>query len=212
MAQKTAPLSPLFLPQKVQLLLPTAEDLLDNLEAELMGAARQTNGWQVRKLEDQPLLDEVSTLCRRFIEDVPELEWASKTLRCQFLRLSVAGQPASAYHLAASGDRQQRVTVASVNKRLIWKLLINLSSVHHARLNFLNVDPFSLSLQVGERSLFCDAGQLHSFMRHKASIPLRDGIAVHGLLFCASRVLHSDAFDKQEQFIAGFGCEEALAL
>lgn len=146
--------------------------------------------------------------CCAFAARLPSIRHGGRTYGFNFLRLSLVQQSGqAAYHLDSDAATALTGDVGAIDRRLISRLLLNLSTRSERTLQYLNVDPSSVELTVHD-SYICaaDPGALR---RHglTATIPRRHGATVHGVLFTANRVLHSGVDDQHGHFVAAYGID-----
>jgi hypothetical protein len=138
----------------------------------------------------------------------PTLKLNDKLLHFNFVRLSLVKQSAnSPYHLDSDAATALTGDTSTISKRLVWRLLLNLSDQHARTLSYLDLDPSSVKLETSGGYIHCADTTPEDTIRRIAIPPRQDG-QVHGVLFCASRVLHTGQDDEHGHFVAGYGCEE----
>lgn len=97
----------------------------------------------------------------------------------------------------------------ALERRYVFRLLLNLSTARPRTLAYLDLDPTQVRL--AGRGAYVQCVQPIDLERVvQLAIPPRRGRLAHGLFFCASRVLHTCEDDNEGQFVAGFGREVAL--
>lgn len=137
----------------------------------------------------------------------PTIILNDKELELNFIRLSLVQQKgASPYHMDSDSKTALTGDVDTINSRLVWRLLLNFSLEHSRTLGYLNLDTSKIELTT-------EGGYIHytgdTSLYEKASVlKPRTQTKIHGVLFCASRVLHTGKDDKNGHFVAGYGCEE----
>jgi len=140
-------------------------------------------------------------------KEQPSITIEAKTFDLNFIRLSLMQQKgASPYHMDSDSKTALTGDVATINSRLVWRLLLNLSREHSRTLGYLDLDTSKVRLTT-------EGGYIHytgETLPHEKTVVLmpRTESQVHGVLFCASRVLHTGKDDKNGHFVAGYGLEE----
>lgn len=138
----------------------------------------------------------------------PVLNVSNKALKFNFVRLSLVQQRGDfPFHLDSDADTALTGDIATLSKRLVWRLLLNLSDEHPRKLSYLNVDSSTVSLGNSGGYIHCEDANLAKTTAQSVVIPPRSSTEVHGVLFCASRVLHTGQDDEYGHFVAGYGCE-----
>jgi len=145
--------------------------------------------------------------CRTLSESLPSLALAGRRFAFNFVRLSLAKQ-AGAFPFHLDSDTKSGFTgdPAALERRLVLRLLINLSAAHPRTLSFLNIDTASVRLQ-------SKAGYVHYCepvdpdLVERIVIPSRRQRRAHAALLCANRVMHTGEDDHHGHFVAGFGWE-----
>lgn len=139
---------------------------------------------------------------------VPQLFVQGATFSFCFLRLSLVQQSTEpSYHLDSDAATAVTGDPATIGRRRVYRLLLNLSSRRSRSLHYLSADSNSIDL-VAEGSYVTAAAAEH--LRHTArvaDIPSRRGSTVHGLVFESSRLLHSGLDDDDGHFVAAYGFE-----
>lgn len=144
-----------------------------------------------------------------FAKALPALSVDGKDLRFNFVRMSLIKQANdSPYHLDSDAKTALTGDTATVGERLVWRFLLNLSDAHPRTLGYLHIDPFSVKLATKGGYIHCTSDQYTEDAVQRVVIPPRNGLAVSGVLFCASRVLHTGQDDAFGHFVSGYGCEE----
>ncbi len=160
-------------------------------------------------MKKQVGIDSDFPACQAFMELQPQLTADGKTLDFNFVRLSQVRQTGSSpYHLDSDAKTALTGDTTTISDRLVWRLLLNLSDAHPRNLSYLDIDPFSLPLESGGGYIHCPNSKIKKSLKRQVSIPSRQGETVSGLLFCASRVLHTGQDDQFGHFVAGYGTEE----
>jgi hypothetical protein len=146
--------------------------------------------------------------CAAFAARLPHIAHAGLVYRFSFLRLSLVQQGADAsYHLDSDADTAITGEVASLARRLILRLLLNLSTQNDRTLHYLDVDPWSVRLAAdGSYVRLASRAPLSRHAR-TVTIPRRCGSTVHGLAFASNLVLHSGVDDLSGHRVAAYGIE-----
>lgn len=146
--------------------------------------------------------------CAAFADRLPHIAYAGLAYRFNFLRLSLVQQSAEpAYHLDSDADTAVTGEAASLSRRRVLRLLLNLSTRSERTLHYLDVDPCSVELAVdGSYVRAANPGALHRHAR-LATVSRRRGTLVHGLAFASNLVLHSGVDDPHGHFVAAYGIE-----
>ncbi len=146
---------------------------------------------------------------RAFAGAVPRLEVGGKRLTFNFIRLSLIQQHGdSPFHLDSDAATALTGDTATISKRLVWRLLLNLNDKHVRTLSYLDADTSSVDLTNSDGYIHCKDERLTEKVERSIAIPPRTGQQAHGVLFCASRVLHTGRDDEFGHFVTGYGCEE----
>ena len=211
--QLVAPLEDRLRPRAVALDLTAVEESITAAEDELrLGAIEDRD----RCCGYFPALAGMSGIrtelpaCRTFAEALPVISQAGTIYGFNFLRLSLVRQSADpAFHLDSDAATALTGDVATLGKREVLRLLLNLSRQEERALHYLDVDPRTAEL-VAEGSYVRakDPGR-HQMRARVAVIPPRTPATVHGLAFASNRVLHSGLDGKHGHFIAAYGVESA---
>jgi hypothetical protein len=147
--------------------------------------------------------------CHAFATSLPTITHAGTTFRFNFLRLSLKQQSIHpAYHLDSDAATALSGDVATIRRRRVERLLLNLSSRNERTLRYLDVDSRCVDL-VADGS-YIRAADPRRLAGHAltARIPPRRDSYVAGLLFAANLVLHSGVDDVSGHFVAAYGIDE----
>lgn len=204
-------LSEQFQPQSVQITLDCAEDILIKARDELLEKAvndpHRCFGY-FPALRHKPSIDSHLPHCVVLSNIIPQLVVGSKQLQFNFVRMSLIKQVGdSPYHLDSDAATAITGDVSTVGGRLIWRLLLNLSDTYPRTLSYLDMDPFSVQLEAKGGYIHCPNSVVQKEIVRFIRIKPRNGTTVFGVLFCASRVLHTGQDDEHGHFVAGYGCE-----
>lgn len=203
-------LSKKFTPKLISLNLTDEEAaLLGNVEQELHTCAQKDahKCWGYFPALAEKNLGLVES--KRFHQIRPELYVEGKKLELNFIRISLIQQTGSSpYHMDSDSKTALTGDTSTIGSRLVWRLLVNLSSKHIRTLGYLDINTETVELTA-------EGGYIHyvgQTKQHEKSIiiPPRVKGKVSGVLFCASRVLHTGKDDQHGHFVAGFGCEETI--
>lgn len=201
-----------FTPLEVTVTLPASETSIADAEAELRIKAETDTNHCYGYFPAMKGTDSINTdlpKSQAFAENVPTLEVEGKRLTFNFIRLSLIQQKSdSPFHLDSDAATALTGDTATISKRLVWRLLLNLNDKHARTLSYLDVDTSSMRLTNSDGYIHCEDEQAAETEKSIA-IPPRNGQEVHGVLFCASRVLHTGKDDEFGHFVLGYGCEEA---
>lgn len=205
-------LSSTFQPTEITLNFPGDEIFIVTAEEELYAKARaDANGCYgyFPAMGGSGNIDTDLPLSRAYAEAVPTLVVDDRTLSFNFIRLSLIQQRGdSPFHLDSDAATALTGNVSTISDRLVWRLLLNLSSKHSRTLSYLDVNPASVDLTNNGGYIHLENQELAAETAKNAVIPPRKGKKVHGVLFCASRVLHTGRDDEFGHFVAGYGREE----
>jgi hypothetical protein len=211
--QPDAPQERDLVPTYVELAFESIASVIDAAEAELrVGAVEDRD----RCCGYFPALAGMSGIrtqlpaCRAFAEALPAIQHGGMTYAFNFLRLSLVRQSADpAFHLDSDAATALTGDLASLNERVVLRLLLNLSRREERRLHYLDVDPLTVKLVAdGSYVRAKDPERLQTRAR-LAVIPPRVGTTVHGLAFASNRVLHSGLDGEHGHFVAAYGSERA---
>jgi hypothetical protein len=146
--------------------------------------------------------------CHAFAARFPHIWHGAHRYEFNFLRLSLVRQSADAsYHLDSDAATALTGDVATIDRRQVRRLLLNLSAHSDRSLHYLNLDPASVELAVdGSYIRAADPEALRGYGLI-ATIPRRFGSTVHGLMFASNLVLHSGVDDDHGHFVAAYGIE-----
>lgn len=147
--------------------------------------------------------------CKNFSLDNPEIKLEGKKLEFNFLRLSLIKQEGNApFHLDTDSATALTGNIGTISDRLVWRLLLNLSGETPRTLGYLDCEALAAPLVAEGGYLHCPDKALTKERLRSINIAPRSKGTIHGVLFCASRVLHSGRDDEHGHFVAGYGCEE----
>lgn len=198
-------------PQVVALSLTLAPQLISNLKQELSAKARKDPNHcfgYFPAMADRPGIDIDLPASRAFAKALPAIPAGGKILHFNFVRLSLVQQPGTShYHLDTDAATALSGNITNLSNRLVWRLLLNLHTSASRTLGYLDVRPDDVRLQMTNGYLHGADDHVKQQRKQRISIPPRQTDQVHGVLFCASRVLHTGPDDQQGHFVAGFGCE-----
>jgi hypothetical protein len=144
--------------------------------------------------------------CRDFARALPRVAAAGATYQFNFLRLSLSCQsPRAALHLDSDAATALTGDPATLDRRQIGRILLNLSTTEERSLYYLDLDVSAVPL-TREGSYVRVADPVLA-TRHavRAVIPPRSGTTTHGISFVANRVLHSGVDGPHGHFVAAYG-------
>src|SRR5262245_2426721 len=147
--------------------------------------------------------------CRSLLDSLPALPLAGRRFSCNFVRLSLAKQAGSfPFHLDSDTRSGFTGDPDSLARRVVLRLLVNLSAAHPRTLSFLNIDAASVRLEAKAGYVhYC--GPVAPDAIERIVIPSRRERQAHAVLLCANRVMHTGEDDEHGHFVAGFGWEGA---
>jgi hypothetical protein len=145
---------------------------------------------------------------RSFAAKCPEIRLEVGHFAFSFLRLSLRPQAtAPAYHLDTDAATAVSGDPATLESRLVWRVLLNLSDTDERIVNYLDLDPFSTKL-LRHSSYVCLADAKVAAGRERSfTIPARRGSVAGGVLLVANRLLHSGVDNDRGHFVVAFGLE-----
>jgi hypothetical protein len=144
--------------------------------------------------------------CRELAGVLPEIRWSGRTYQFNFLRLSLVGQSRQAmYHLDSDAATALTGDPATLTRREVGRILLNLSTTQERRLYYLDLDVSAVALR--REGSYVRAADQAQVAQHVAcaAVPPRSGQTVHGIGFMASRVLHSGVDGPHGHFVAAYG-------
>lgn len=211
MKTKFKQLSEVFQPQLLTLKLNIDQNVIDRAYKELTqhakGDKNKCFGYFPGMRKDDISHD--LPACKNFAVKLPQLIIEGRQFDFNFMRLSLIKQEGtSPYHLDTDAATALTGDIETLGDRLVWRLLINMHEHSSRTLGYLNVDPTSTLLDDDGSYVHCVDQEAEKQSARSISIPPRQGTAVHGVLFCASRVLHTGKDDNDGHFVMGYGCEE----
>jgi hypothetical protein len=192
--------------------LPSTNQDITAVQAELTAKAKEDANkcWgYFPAMKGKSSIDTDLPISAGFADGIPQLEVDGKSLRFNFVRLSLIQQTGtSPFHLDTDAATALTGDTSTLSKRLVWRLLLNLNDKHTRTLSYLDLDSTKIPLLDDGGYLHCDASLVHEGIIRRIVIPPRKGSKASGVLFCASRVLHTGQDDQFGHFVTGFGCEE----
>jgi hypothetical protein len=144
--------------------------------------------------------------CEQFASFLPEITESGASYRFNFIRLSLRSQSQRpAYHLDSDAATALTGDPATLGRRRVGRILLNLSTTHERSLCYLDIDASAVAL--AREGSYVRAADQTVAARHaaRATIPARAGAAVHGISFLASQVLHSGVDGPYGHFVAAYG-------
>lgn len=145
--------------------------------------------------------------CHQFASALPQINAAGTIFRFNFLRLSLRCQSTQpTFHLDTDAATALTGDPATLRRRLVGRLLLNLSTTTVRSLHYLDLDASSAAL-ICEGSYVRVADHMVADAEHArlAAIPPRSGTFVHGISFLANQVLHSGVDGPHGHFVAAYG-------
>jgi hypothetical protein len=195
-------------PAPVTVCLPTTGQV-DAAERELRRHARADDQrcWgYFPSLTGQPGIHTNLPACGDFAAALPEVTAAGATYQFNFLRLSLRCQsPEPAYHLDSDAATALTGDPATLGRRLVGRILLNLSTTEERTLHYLDLDISAAALtRQGSYVRAADQTEAARFAV-RATIPPRSGRITHGIAFVANQVLHSGVDGPRGHFVAAYG-------
>jgi hypothetical protein len=144
--------------------------------------------------------------CQRFASSLPEITTAGANYEFNFIRLSLHCQsPQPAYHLDSDAATALTGDPATLGRRRVGRILLNLSTTQDRSLYYLDLDVSTVVLTwQGSYVRAADQTLAEQHGVHTA-IPPRSGTIVRGISFVASHVLHSGVDGPHGHFVAAYG-------
>ena len=209
--QITHPLAAIHRPVAVEIDLPGLVERATGAELELSArAAMDRDGCcgYFPALEGTDGIDCDLPACHAFATSLPVINHGGTEYRFNFLRLSSRRQSVDpAYHLDSDAATALSGDLATLGRRRVQRLLLNLSSRNERTLHYLDVDSSCVEL-VADGSYVRAADPRGLADRAlTATIPPRSGSYVAGLLFAANLVLHSGVDEAGGHFVAAYGID-----
>jgi hypothetical protein len=144
--------------------------------------------------------------CRDFASALPEVTCAGISYQFNFLRLSLASQSARpAYHLDSDAATALTGDPATLERRRVGRILLNLSTTAERNLHYLDLDVSGLALTTQGSYVRAADQALAARYALRAVIPPRSGPVAHGVVFIANQVLHSGVDGLHGHFVAAYG-------
>ncbi len=203
-----------FRPAPVTVELPTTGHA-DDAESELALYARadEHRCWgYFPSLTGRPGIHTDLPACQAFARTLPEIAVAGARYQFNFIRLSLGCQSQRpAYHLDSDAATALTGDPATLDRRLVGRILLNLSASTERGLYYLDLDAWAVTL-TREGSYVRVADQSLE-RRHavRAVIPPRSGKIVCGISLVANHVLHSGVDGPLGHFVAAYGYDRQLA-
>jgi hypothetical protein len=144
--------------------------------------------------------------CRAFAVAMPEICVAGVGYQFNFVRLSLRCQSQqAAYHLDTDAATALTGDPATLGRRRVGRVLLNLSVTAERRLHYLDIDVSAATLT--SHGSYVRAASEVGFARYAkcAVVAPRSGRTVHGIVFVANRVLHSGVDGACGHFVAAYG-------
>jgi hypothetical protein len=144
--------------------------------------------------------------CRQFASSLREITAAGTNYQFNFIRLSLDCQsPQPAYHLDSDAATALTGDPATLGRRRVGRILLNLSTTQERSLYYLDLGVSAVALTW--QGSYVRAADQALAERHgvRAAIPPRSGTIVRGISFLASHVLHSGVDGPHGHFVAAYG-------
>lgn len=201
-----------FQPRMVKLKLDVKQQLIHQARKELYERSQVDSNncfGYFPALANQKDIDTTLPSCEALAKTLPKIVMDHKELRFNFIRLSTVQQKGtSPFHLDTDAATALTGNIATLDQRLVWRLLINLNQEAERTLGYLDVNIHDVSLSNDGGYVHCVDKQAEKQRAQKVTLPRAKGTEVYAVLFCASRVLHTGKDDINGHFVAGYGCEE----
>jgi hypothetical protein len=149
--------------------------------------------------------------CRELASALPQVTAAGTSYRFNFLRLSLTCQSTQpAYHLDSDAATALTGDPATLRRRLVGRLLLNLSTTHERSLYYLDLDASAVA--VTWEGSYARAADQTLAARHavRVAIPPRSGTIAHGISFLANHLLHSGVDGPHGHFVAAYGYDDDI--
>jgi hypothetical protein len=198
-------------PAPVTITLPSAQPTAD-AERELRRHAHHDphHCWgYFPALAHHPGIHTALPACRDFAATLPAITLAGTRYRFSFLRLALAsGSQRPAYHLDSDAATALTGDPATLHRRHVGRLLLNLHTTTPRTLHYLDLDVSTTTLT--PRGGYIRTTSQTPGTQHAAqtAIPPRAGRTVHGITFLASHVLHSGVDGPHGHYIAAYGYDQ----
>jgi len=186
---------------------------VDAAECELQRHARADDQrcWgYFPSLTGQPGIRTNLPACADFAAALPEVTAAGVTYQFNFLRLSLRCQsPEPAYHLDSDAATALTGDPATLYRRLVGRILLNLSTTEERTLHYLDLDISAAALT--RQGCYVRAADQAEAARYamRETIPPRSGRITHGITFVANQVLHSGVDGPRGHFVAAYGYDRS---
>jgi hypothetical protein len=157
-------------------------------------------------LTGQPGIHADLPACQDFASVLPEITAAGAHYRFNFIRLSLRCQsPQTAYHLDSDAATALTGDPATLGRRRVGRILLNLSTTEERSLYYLDLDVSAIALT--RQGSYVRAADQKLAARHavRAAIPPRSGRIAHGITFMANQVLHSGVDGPRGHFVVAYG-------
>lgn len=187
-------------------------DVIDSAEAELRkGALADPEGCRgyFPALGGRPGIDTDLPANQLLAERWQHVDIRDRRLSFNFTRLAIRRLPDSTdfrFHLDSNAATALDGRAKELPPKLVWRLLVNLSTTTPRTLEYADVNPNDVPLKRWGNYLHTHVDLSHQTQR--LEIPPRNKRVAHAVLFCSSRVFHSGRDDDRGHFIGAFGCEE----
>lgn len=199
-------------PVTVELPAAAAVDAAERELARHAGADGQQCWGYFPSLTGRPGIRTDLPACQQLASTVPEITAAGTRYQFNFLRLSLRCQSTqAAYHLDTDAATALTGDPATLDQRLVGRILLNLSTTQERHLCYLDLHPSAVAL-TWEGSYVRVAGQaVAAEHAARATIPPRTGTVAHGVSFLANHVLHSGVDGPHGHFVAAYGYDHDIS-
>lgn len=145
---------------------------------------------------------------RQFGSALPKVEMEGMHLSFNFLRISLLQQQGDfPFHLDSDVATALTGDISTLNQRAVWRLLLNLNASHPRQFAYLDLQADASELRFGQGYVHYALAEIPSGALQTIRLLPRSGSIIHGVLFCANRVLHTGQDDENGHFVAAYGCE-----
>lgn len=163
-------------------------------------------------LNDRPDIQTDLEACSLFSEQLPVIEIDGLKLGFNFLRRSLIRQEGeSPFHLDNDSDTSVTGDPSTLDQRVVWRLLLNLSANLPRKFAYLDVDPSTLPLGVDQGYIHCPDDAIDPQVVVDITLPPRTERSASGVLFCSNLVLHTGQDEEGGHFVAGYGQDVPIA-
>jgi hypothetical protein len=201
-------------PELFAVVLPHAVEAIERAHEELtLRAKEDANGCfgYFPALEGAEGISNDLPACIAFEATLPKIAYGGMVSLFNFLRLSNRQQYTEpVYHLDTNAATALSGDIATLNSRLVRRMLLNLSPNYSRTLSYLDIDPLSVELESTGSYVKLKNPEEYQDRNVTTVIPPREGSKVHAVGFYSNKVLHSGRDDEFGHFVAGYGYEVDL--